>query len=191
MLTGGDGKKAAGAPGTTTTTPSTPSTLLSVLAPTQIAATCTAETPGAGAVETDACVPTEGATVSDPDSFRLSFFPNAKALETAYSAEKARGRVARCGSTTGERVWIHTETGKRGGRRVCLTEGNEFVVVWTHEKLGSPDHVDMLGVARKPGRSPTIFRSWWQAVNDNIGKCRPKVAEETCLATIDRLSRAP
>ena len=50
-----------------------------------------------------------------------------------------------------------------------------FVVVWTHEKLGADDHVDMLGIAPEPGRAPTTFASWWNGVNDYIGKCRPKV----------------
>jgi hypothetical protein len=61
------------------------------------------------------------------------------------------------------------------------------VIVWTHEKLGSPDHVDTVGVAREPGRSPSLFRSWWNAVNDDVGKCRPKVSERACLDAIAKV----
>ena len=62
------------------------------------------------------------------------------------------------------------------------------MIVWTHEKLGSEDHVDMLGTAREPSRSPTIFAGWWNSVNDFIGKCRQLVAEHTCLAVIQAVT---
>ena len=42
----------------------------------------------------------------------------------------------------------------------------------------------MLGVAREPGRSPDLVSGWWNAVNDNLGKCRPAVSEEECTAAI-------
>jgi hypothetical protein len=61
------------------------------------------------------------------------------------------------------------------------------VVVWTHEKLGSPDHGNMLGVATEPGRSPSLFRSWWNAINDDVGKCRPKIPEDTCFTAVKEL----
>jgi hypothetical protein len=202
LLVGGDGEGTAAKTtptetAATTPQPPAPASLVEVLAPTQIAAACTSEAPRAGAVETDACTPREGAPTAEPDEVELSFFPSgdflqpsSRPLEKAYASEKGLGRETRCGTTAGERVWIHQATGKRGGRRVCLIDdrGN-FVVVWTHEKLGAPDHVDMLGIAREPGRSPASFRSWWTSVKDNIGKCRPKVAEDTCLETIERISQ--
>jgi hypothetical protein len=51
--------------------------------------------------------------------------------------------------------------------------------------------VDMLGTATEPGRAPTIVGSWWNALNDSIGKCRPKVSEELCLDTISRITGTP
>ena len=98
-------------------------------------------------------------------------------------------KPANCGDTPGEQVWIHTSTGKTGGRRSCwIDTENRFVVAWTHEKLGSDDHVDTLGVAREPGRAPTTFASWWNSVNDFLGKCRQQIAEHTCIATIKALT---
>ena len=199
VLKGGNSK--SGAPITTTTTgtaptpPPAPSTLLAVLVPTQIARDCTAtEKPSAGVVEADSCRAAEGAPESEPDAFDLTFYSNAARLERAYQnqvkhASTGGNKVTNCGATAGERVWIHVATGKRGGRRFCYldTSGN-FVIVWTHEKLGSPDHVDMVATARQSGRAPTIFRSWWNAINDFIGKCRPAISQDVCLTTINRLT---
>ena len=82
-------------------------------------------------------------------------------------------------------------TGKLGGRRFCFIDqyGN-YVIVWTHEKRGSDDHVDMLGTATEPGRAPTTFASWWTPLKDFIGKCRPQVSEELCLDTIEQITAA-
>jgi Protein kinase domain len=170
--------------------PAAPTALAEVLMPTQIAKGCTtAGTPRPGAVETNDCTPTEGAPTSHPNEFQLSFFPDQITLEAAYNEIKDEVRQTACGGTTGERVWIHAATGKRGGRRFCaLDSDGDFVVVWTHEKIGADDHVDMLGLATEPGRSPTTFTSWWAAINDDVGKCRPKVSEETCFDTISRLA---
>ena len=120
----------------------------------------------------------------------------AQALLRAYGQEFSRARGA--GNTLVK--WI------RSGGRTCLdppdreagrsvfchqdAKGN-FVIVWTHEKLGSTDHVDMLGTATEPGRAPTIVGGWWNSLNDSIGKCRPKVSEELCLATIARITGTP
>ena len=174
----------------TTTEPAAPTSLLEVLTPTQIARGCTKSAgPRAGAVETNVCTPAEGAPTSDPNEFELSFFSEALPLEEAYGREKDRLNERACGGTLGERVWIHQATGKRGGRRICGVDDNgAFVVIWTHEKLEAPDHVDMLGIAREPGRSPTTFTSWWAGLNDNLGKCRPKVSEESCSQTIEKFA---
>ena len=81
-------------------------------------------------------------------------------------------------------------SGAVGSSATRMRKGN-FVIVWTHEKLGSTDHVDMLGTATEPGRAPTIVGGWWNSLNDSIGKCRPKVSEELCLATIARITGTP
>ena len=178
--------------GQTGTTPAVGSsdTLLDVLVPTQIAKTCTdVSSPIPGAVEEAECNAAEGAATSAANEFTLTFFGGADDLERAYRNAKAGVTAAPCGSTTGERAWIHQATGKRGGRRFCYADGNEFTIVWTHEKLGSDDHVDMLGVAREPGRAPDLVAGWWNAVNDNLGKCRPAVSEEECFAAIAAVTR--
>ena len=91
----------------------------------------------------------------------------------------------------GERPWLHP-TGKRGGRFFCYQNKNgNFVIAWTHEKLGSDDHVDMLGSATEPGRAPTIVGGWWNSLNDSIGKCRPTISKELCLNTISRITGSP
>jgi hypothetical protein len=194
LLAGGDDDSESGGTttGSTTTAPPAQATsLIEVLAPTQIGKSCTkASTPSAGAVETENCTPTEGAPTSHPNSFDLSFYADRVALDAAYEEAKGGLTEAPCGGTAGERVWVHLATGGRGGRRVCGTDDNSnFVILWTHEKLDAADHVDMLGIAREPGRSPTTFTSWWAAVNDIIGKCRPLVSEEDCTAAINELAQ--
>jgi serine/threonine-protein kinase len=168
---------------------SEPQTLLEVLVPSQIAAACTtASSPAGRAAESEACLPPEQATPAYPDDLKLDFFKNASTLDAAYSAAQEGVELARCGLTLGERVWIHEATGKRGGRRFCYVDADgAFVVVWTHEKLGSDDHVDMLGVAREPGRAPTTFQ-WWEGLKDSLGKCRPRGSELTCFTTIQNVT---
>jgi serine/threonine-protein kinase len=182
-----DDDSSAEATTTSTDDVSPSSSLIAVLAPTQIAKDCTlSPTPSAGAVETYTCTPAEGAPTSQPNAFELSFYAGSRELERAYQKAKSGIELGKCGATTGEKVWVHAATGKRGGRRFCFTDDEaRSVVVWTHEKLGADDHADMLGIAREPGRAPTIFTDWWGAVNDIIGKCRAKVSEEECFATIE------
>jgi hypothetical protein len=195
VLLGGDdddGGSANPAPPAAPGTPSangSPETLLEVLVPSEIAASCTTESaPTAPAVESEACLPPETATSAYPNDLELHFFANASRLDAAYTKAKEGITPARCGLTLGERTWIHQATGLRGGRRVCYVDGEDrFVVVWTHEKLGSDDHVDMLGIAREPGRAPTTF-GWWESLKDSIGKCRPRGSEVECFTTIQNVT---
>jgi len=63
------------------------------------------------------------------------------------------------------------------------------VIAWTHEKRGSENHVDMLGIAIEPGRgAQTGLFSWWNPNHQVLGKCRAKLAEQTCLDTIDKVT---
>jgi serine/threonine-protein kinase len=173
-----------------TSPPAAPDSLLSVLVPSEIATSCTTQpTPSPSAAESDACLPPESATAAYPNDLHLDFFTNAARLDAAYEKAKDGVKLAHCGVTPGERAWIHESTGKRGGRRFCYVDGQgRFVVVWTHEKLGSDDHVDMLGIAREPGRAPATFR-WWESLKDSIGKCRPRAPEVTCFTTIQNVTR--
>jgi serine/threonine-protein kinase len=195
---GGDDDKAAVAATTADTTATGPSatvaggnpeaSLLSVLVPSEIAATCaTRQVATQGAVETNVCTAPDSAPISVPDTFELSFYKDSKALTEARTAAEASLKPARCGSGSKD-VWIHAATGKTGGQRSCFIDGKgQFVVVWTHEKLGSEDHADMLGIAREPGRAPTIVR-WWSSVNDVLGKCRAQIPAPTCFATIEAIT---
>jgi serine/threonine-protein kinase len=196
-LSGGDDDgepQGAGQTGGQTTTgeepAATPASLIDVLVPTQIARTCTSSTTAReGALETYVCTAAEGASVSDPNEVELSFFADGQSLEQAYAATKEGVEPVSCTAATGERLWTHPTTGGRGGRRLCFVDqSGSFVIVWTHEKLDAPDHVDMLGIAREPGRSPTVFRTWWNALNDSLGKCRPQVAEDACFEAIQQLT---
>ena len=202
------GGKSSSAEGTTPTTTAaqsggttggaTPATLLSVLAPSQVAKECTPQnTRAKDALETNLCVSAPTDPTSQPDQFQFSFYRSTQALLHAYGqvlkqARGTNGAVVGCGSAPpGERPWLHP-TGKRGGRFFCYQDkkGN-FVIVWTHEKLGSDDHVDMLGSATEPGRAPTIVGGWWNSLNDSIGKCRPTISQELCLDTISRITGSP
>jgi serine/threonine-protein kinase len=204
-LTGGKSDKGAAVTSTPTTTAAgggggavKPATsLMAVLVPTQIGKECAIrDVPDKGSVETDVCTTPPTAPSFEPNTFQFAFYPAAKPMLAAYNTLLTQARTGAdgeklltCGSgAAGSKPWLHP-TGKRGGSRFCFqdSEGN-FVVAWTHEKLGSEDHVDTLAVAREPGRAPTTFKSWWSSVNDFIGKCRPLIGEEVCFATIQRLT---
>jgi tRNA A-37 threonylcarbamoyl transferase component Bud32 len=202
------GGNSSSTPGTTTTTTAaqgggtgagtTPATLLSVLAPSQVAKECTRQNnPAQNALETNLCVSAPTDPTSQPDQFQFSFYRSSQALLRAYGKELRQARatdaeLVGCGSAPpGERGWRHP-TGKRGGRFFCfLDKKGNFVIAWTHEKLGSDDHVDMLGTATEPGRAPTIVGGWWNSLNDSIGKCRPTISQELCLDTIARITGTP
>jgi tRNA A-37 threonylcarbamoyl transferase component Bud32 len=176
---------------------STAANLLAVLAPSQVAKECTPQNvPVSGALETNLCVSAPTDPTSQPDQFQFSFYRSSQALLHAYGQQLAQARGAggfvNCGSAAaGERPWSHP-TGKRGGRFFCfLNTKGSFVIVWTHEKLGSNDHVDMLATATEPGRAPTIVGGWWGSLKNVIGKCRPTISQELCLDTISRITGAP
>ena len=165
--------------------------LLDVVVPSQIAKNCTTRTvPSVGAVETNDCPAPPTAPAAEPDELQLDFYANAQARDAAYQQHQQGLTPAKCGTTSGDRVWFHTSTGKRGGRRACFIDSRgRFVIVWTHEKLGSDDHVDTVGTAREPGRNPATFRGWWASLGGKIGKCRDKVPADKCFATIQALAR--
>ena len=122
---GGDDSKAAGGATTTaqsggtgtatTAGVSSKTSLLDVLVPTEIASTCaTRKVPASAAVETDVCTTPEDAATSLPDEFELSFYANAKALQTAYKNAQSGLKAANCGGSTTSDVWTHPTTGKTG-----------------------------------------------------------------------------
>ena len=195
---GGGGKSAATTQTTTQTTTQQqqtvatgPVSLLAALMPTGIAAQCkTQGTASYGAVQTELCHPPANAPTSFPQTFSFSFFRSHAALRTAYDGLKSSLVLGFCGDTKGQKAWIHKSTGKTGGVRVCGSADNgDSMVIWTHEKLGNYDHVDMLGVARASGRGANLFRSWWGAIKDDVGKCRPLLPTNVCNATVKQFEK--
>jgi class 3 adenylate cyclase len=129
-----------------------------------------------GAVETAVCVPPAGGgTTFSPDRWEVSIYPSGPALREAYAAEQRRNGVptgqGRCNRLTwgGEGPWSHGP-GKPGGRRLCYFDGNDAVIVWTHERLRQPTHRDVLAVAREGGSDHANLTSWWGYAHHLIGK---------------------
>jgi serine/threonine-protein kinase len=176
---------------TTSTAAAAPVALLAALMPSGIAAQCkTAATPSYDAVETEECHPPANAPTSFPTDFSFSFFRSHATLRASYDALKSKLAVGHCGGDVGQKKWIHLSTGKTGGIRICGNADNgDSMILWTHERNGSFDHVDMLGVARTPDRGANLFRSWWNAVKDDVGKCRPLLAENVCYATTQKFEK--
>ena len=170
--------------------------LLAAVVPTEVANACTTQkVPEGKAVETDICTPSANAAASFPDNLKLSFFKPGNALLDAYDSEVSKSGVKKnsgnCSRSEwkGEGTWIHSDQ-KFGGHRVCYVDGNgDSVIAWTHEKKGSDNHADMLAVASEPGRgnSSRLF-GWWNTYHQLIGKCRDKIPEDVCLATIEKIT---
>jgi hypothetical protein len=128
--------------------------------------------PNARAVETAACVPASGM----PDRWEISRYPNGGALAAAYRSELGR-RVdirpdtGRCNAFIwgGENQWQHGR-GKPGGRVFCYFDGNDAVIVWTHERRGQPTHRDIMVIAREGGSDHAGLTRWWRPWHHVIGK---------------------
>jgi class 3 adenylate cyclase len=126
------------------------------------------------AVETAVCLPASGM----PDRWEISMYPNASALAAAYaSALRVREDIPRnsgkCNAFSwgGERTWQHGP-GKPGGHVFCYFDGNDAVIVWTHERLGQPTHKDILAVAREGGSDHSGLTHWWRPRHHEIGKAQ-------------------
>lgn len=128
-----------------------------------------------GAVETAVCVQRSGQAGFTPDRWEVSIYPSGSALREAYNAERGRHDLAtdqgKCNRLTwgGEGAWSHGP-GKPGGRRLCYFDGNDAVIVWSHERLGQPTHRDVLCVAREGGTDHASLTSWWAYAHHLIGK---------------------
>jgi hypothetical protein len=122
------------------------------------------------------CVqPTDGRAGFTPDRWELSIYPSGQALRAAYEGERSRRDLVtgqgRCNRLTwgGEGAWSHGP-GKPGGRRLCYFDGNDAVILWTHERLDQPTHRDVLAVAREGGSDHANLTSWWGYAHHLIGK---------------------
>ena len=126
----------------------------------------------ARADETAACVPAEGM----PDRWEISRYPNGLALAAAYRSELGkRADIERdsgkCNAFVwgGELEWQHG-VNKPGGRVFCYFDGNDAVIVWTHERLNQPTHRDIMVIAREGGSDHTGLTRWWRPWHHQIGK---------------------
>ena len=163
-----------------------PTTLLEVLMPTQIATGCTqAAQPDAGAVETNDCTPTGGRAHVVPErrsSSRSSATRSRSTRPTRRRRTASRSRRLRP-AAVGERVWIHTATGKRGGRRALRhrqrRQLRRRLDAREDRRAGPRRHAGHR--ARSRGAPPPRSRAGGRR-STTIGKCRPKVSEETARA---------
>ena len=128
--------------------------------------------PNPRAVETAACVPANGV----PDRGEISRYANARTLAASYRSELGkRSDITRnkgkCNAFVwgGERQWQHGPK-KPGGREFCYFDGNDAVIVWSHERLGQPTHRDILVIAREGGSDHAGLTRWWRPWHHLIGK---------------------
>jgi hypothetical protein len=178
-LTGGNtGEPGSAAPGTQTTKPvvEAPIADVAALIPASMRQTCVKQpVPDIGAVETAVCVPALGDKRFSPDRWQVSIYSNGAAVKNAYEAELRRQMIARnqgkCSSFSwgGEGPWAHGP-GKPGGRRMCYFDGDDAVIVWTHERLGQPTHRDILAIAREGGSDHARLVGWWTVSHHLIAK---------------------
>ena len=125
-----------------------------------------------GAVQTAVCLPSDGI----PDRWEISQYPNGKALAAAYQGELRRREEVphdrgKCNAFSwgGEHAWFHGPD-KPGGRVFCYFDGNDAVIVWTHDRLGQPTHRDILVIAREGGSDHPGLTRWWRPTHHEIGK---------------------
>ena len=149
---------------------------LADIVPAQLWAGCEVQTvPDANAVETAVCLQRSGARGFQPDRWQISRYANGRLLRAAYESERSGHGVAsnqgKCNRFFwgGEHAWAHGP-GKPGGRRLCYFDGNDAVIVWTHERLGQPNHRDILAIAREGGSDHARLSLWWQPWHHLIGK---------------------
>jgi serine/threonine protein kinase len=164
--------------GTTTTVTEAPASL-AALVPRQLWKDCAVENqPVPGATESAVCLqPNAIATQNPPDRWQISIYPNAGALQTAYANARALAGVkksgGRCDGTFwgGSGPWVHEgNPPKPGGDRFCYFDGDDAVIVWTHKRLGQPNHRDMLAMAREGDTDHAALFNWWRFWHHRIGK---------------------
>jgi class 3 adenylate cyclase len=174
-LTTGDTDQGTASPPTTTTEPTTlaQNAGLDALVPAELWKDCQLQTVAEpSAVQTAVCLPSNGM----PDRWEISMYPDGGTLAAAYRGELRRRSdlvrdEGRCNAFTwgGEREWLHGP-GKPGGREFCYFDGNDAVIVWTHERLGQPTHRDILMIARESGSDHAGLTRWWRPWHHLIGK---------------------
>ena len=111
-----------------------------------------------------------------PDLWEISSYRDGDVLRAAYEAEFGKHGTTerdsgRCNALGwgGERVWEHGP-GKPGGRLFCYFDGHDAVIVWTHERLNQPSHLDIMITAREGGSDHVSLTRWWNPSHHVIGK---------------------
>jgi class 3 adenylate cyclase len=169
-LTAGEGADRGGAaPGGA---PQSESSVLAVV-PVELRRDCVVrDAPRPPADETVVCDP----IARTPDLWEISAYRDGDVLSTAYDTEYRRhGSVERdtghCNGLVwgGEGVWEHGPK-KPGGRFFCFFDGNDAVIVWTHERLNQPSHFDIMVTARASGIDHVGLTKWWRPWHHVIGK---------------------
>jgi class 3 adenylate cyclase len=170
-ITAGDGAEPGGAarelPGREDNSP------LAAVVPDAIWEDCVLrEVPRPRADETAECDPI-GRT---PDRSEISSYRDGGELAAAYESElrkhpEVQRDSGRCSGLSwgGEREWLHGP-GRPGGRLFCYWDGNDVVIVWTHERRNQPSHVDVMVTAREGGSNHPGLTRWWLPVHHEIGK---------------------
>jgi Adenylate and Guanylate cyclase catalytic domain len=121
------------------------------LIPAALAGNCVKQSvANVGAIETAVCVQSSGQTNFTPDRWEVSIYPSGSALQAAYEGERGRRDL--------------------DADRLCYFDGNDAVILWTHEKLRQPTHRDVLAVAREGGSDHANLTSWWGYAHHLIGK---------------------
>lgn len=126
------------------------------------------------ALQTAVCLPPDGL----PDRWEISSYPNGSALNAAYEGQRRlhtaiHPDTGKCNAFFwgGERQWLHGPD-KPGGRVFCYFDGNDAVIVWTHQRLGQPTHRDILAIARESGSDHANLTRWWRPWHHLIGKAQ-------------------
>jgi class 3 adenylate cyclase len=161
--------------GNTSTAPSGDLTLADIV-PARLWAGCRSQTPtDPNAIESATCLPQSDIKGFQPDLWQISTYPNGRTAKAAYESERRGHDISRnqgkCNqfSWGGEGGWEHGP-GKPGGRVLCYFDGDDAVIVWTHERRGQPSHKDVLVVAREGGSDHARLFLWWRPWHHLIGK---------------------
>jgi hypothetical protein len=184
LLGGNDTSGSAQTTGSTsasTTTSSEVAVGLQGVVPETMMKHCRVGSPINGASQTAECTAPAGTTTFWPDTWSFSLYPSTAVALRAYNALRVQSGIGRdfgrCDRTSwsGEGAWLHNpEPGappKPGGRRFCYFQGNVAVIVWLHEKLAQPNHIDMIGIARASGSDHFNLYSWYSFWHHTVGKC--------------------
>lgn len=148
---------------------------LDAIVPAAIWDDCQLQTvPEATALQTAVCIPAGGM----PDRWEISSYVDGDDLTSAYESELRRREEVtrdsgRCNAFVwgGERQWLHGPD-KPGGRTFCYFDGNDAVIVWTHQRLDQPTHRDVLVIAREGGSDHVGLTRWWRPWHHLIGKAQ-------------------